>query len=110
MSREQLIGLIQADAKFMDERELIADYIRSLPIDQPLEEGEIRKGYEAFKVRRRADELAALAQRHELEPDAFKTFVDDILRRRVFDGEALSALMEKGLMQGLFPTLEAHIA
>lgn len=36
MSREQLIGLIQADAKFMDERDVIADYIRSLPTDKAL--------------------------------------------------------------------------
>ena len=28
MSREQLIGLIQSDAKFMDEREDITDYVR----------------------------------------------------------------------------------
>lgn len=119
MSREQLIGLIHADAKFIDEREVIADYIRSLPTDRALDEGEIRKGYEAFKGRRRADELQAIAQRHELDPAAFKAFVDDILRRRVFDGEALSALMEPlglgwkdrtrrelALMEDLAPVLE----
>ncbi len=36
MSREQLIGLIQADAKFIDEREDIAEYIRSLPLGEAL--------------------------------------------------------------------------
>jgi type I restriction enzyme R subunit len=30
MSREQLIGLIQADAKFMNERDDIAAYINTL--------------------------------------------------------------------------------
>ncbi|MDX9975146.1 MAG: type I restriction endonuclease subunit R, partial [FCB group bacterium] len=30
MSRDQLIGLIQADAKFMDERDTITDYVRTL--------------------------------------------------------------------------------
>ena len=119
MSREQLIGLIQADAKFMDERDLIADYIRSLPTDEALEESAIRSGYETFKTRRRADELQAIAKQHELDPAAFKTFVDEILRRRVFDGEALSALMaplelgwkdrtrrELALMDELSPVLE----
>jgi type I restriction enzyme R subunit len=119
MNREQLIGLIQADAKFMDERDVIADYIRSLPTDQLLEEGEIRKGYEAFKGRRRVDEINAIARQHELAPEPFKAFVDDILRRRVFDGEALSALMEPlglgwkdrtrrelALMEELTPVLE----
>ena len=119
MSREQLIGLIQADAKFMDEREVIADYIRSLPTDRALDEGDIRMGYEAFKARRRAHEINAIAQQHELDPATFKIFVDDILRRRVFDGEALSALMEPlglgwkdrtrrelALMEDLTPVLE----
>ncbi len=119
MTREQLIGLIQADAKFMDEREVIADYLRSLPTDQPLEEAVIRSGYEDFKVRRRTDQLNAIAQAHGLEADAFKAFVDDILRRRVFDGDALSALMaplglgwkdrtrrELALMEDLTPVLE----
>ena len=48
MSREQLIGLIQSDAKFIDERDDIAEYIRGLAADQPLEEKEIRAG-EALK-------------------------------------------------------------
>ncbi len=94
MTREQLIGLIQSDAKFMDERDVIADYIRSLPTDRALDETEIRKGYEAFKATRRADEINAIAQAHQLDAIAFKAFVDNVLRRRVFDGEALSALME----------------
>jgi type I restriction enzyme R subunit len=119
MTREQLIGLIAADAKFMDERDIIADYIRSLPTDQALDEAEIRKGYEAFKTRRRNDEIASIARQHELDPIMFKTFVDEILRRRVFDGEALSALMrplglgwkdrtkrELALMDDLTPVLE----
>ncbi len=93
LTREQLIGLIQSDAKFMDEREMIAAYIRSLPLDQPLEEAAIRKGYEAFKARRNADAVQAIAQAHGLDAATFKTFVDEVLRRRVFDGEALSALM-----------------
>ncbi len=119
MTREQLIGLIQADAKFMDEREVIADYLRSLPTDEALEEAAIRTGYETFKAHRRTDELNAIAQAHGLEADAFKAFVDDILRRRVFDGDALSALMaplglgwkdrtrrELALMEDLTPVLE----
>ena len=119
MSREQVIGLIQSDAKFMDERDVIADYIRSLPTDQPLEEAAIRRGYEAFKSQRNADVLQAIAGQHGMDAAAFKTFVDDILRRRVFDGEALSALMEPlglgwkdrtrrelALMEELTPVLE----
>jgi type I restriction enzyme R subunit len=93
MNREQLIGLIQADAKFIDEREDIAEYIRSLPLGQALEEGEIRAGYERFKAEKKTRELADIAARHKLDAAALQAFVDEVLRRRIFDGEALSELM-----------------
>ena len=37
MSREQLIGLIQSDAKFMDEREDITEYVGTLKAGEGLE-------------------------------------------------------------------------
>ena len=93
MNREQLIGLILADAKFIDEREDIADYIRGLQADTPLEERDIKAGYEAFKAEKKAAELTAIATGHGLEIDALQAFVDEIIRRRIFDGEKLSDLM-----------------
>jgi type I restriction enzyme R subunit len=93
MNREQLIGLIQADAKFIDEREDIAEYIRSLPVGEKLEEREIRAGYERFKAEKKARELAAIATKHGLDATALQAFVDEVLRRRIFDGERLSDLM-----------------
>jgi type I restriction enzyme R subunit len=94
MSREQLIGLIQADAKFMDEREIITDYVRTLQAGQGLDENEIRAGYQRFKAERHATELAAVAQKHNLAPARLQTFVDAILQRMVFDGEQLTELLE----------------
>jgi len=44
MSREQIIGLIQADAKFMDERDDIAAYINTLKAGEGLSEKDIREG------------------------------------------------------------------
>ena len=38
ISREQLIGLIQSDAKFLDEREAITEYVRSLKEGEGLDE------------------------------------------------------------------------
>lgn len=93
MNREELIGLIQADAKFVDEREDIAEYIRGLAVNQPLEEKDIRAGYERFKEQKKSQELSAIATNHGLEPAALQDFVDEILRRRIFDGEKLSDLM-----------------
>lgn len=93
MSREQLIGLIRSDAKFIDEREDIAEYIRSLEADQPLDENTIRAGYERFKAEKKTRELDAIAGKHGLDAGALQVFVDEVLRRRVFDGERLSELM-----------------
>jgi len=93
LNREQLIGLIQSDAKFIDEREDIAEYIRGLPVGEALNEKQIRAGYERFKAEKKTRELAGIAARHGLEAPALQAFVDEVLRRRIFDGEALSELM-----------------
>ena len=93
LNREELIGLIQSDAKFIDEREDIAEYIRGLPVNEALNEKQIRTGFEKFKAEKKAKELFDIAVRHELAPDALQVFVDEILRRRIFDGERLSEFM-----------------
>lgn len=93
MTREELIGLIASDAKFMDEKDAIADYIRGLPENQPLDEAAVRKGYEAFKAQRKAAALAAIAAAHGLAPAALTAFVDAVVRRRILDGDALGELL-----------------
>ncbi|WP_434706766.1 type I restriction endonuclease subunit R [Pseudomonas sp. D4-18] len=93
MNREQLIGLIQADAKFIDDREAIAEYIRSLPVGQALDEDAIRAGFERFKNEKNDQALTDLAERHGLDADAVQAFVNRVLRRSIFDGEELSELM-----------------
>jgi type I restriction enzyme R subunit len=94
MSREALIGLIQSDAKFMDEREDIAAYINTLMAGEGLSEKAIRDGYNCFKAEKNAAELAGIAGKHGLEAEALQGFVDTILQRMIFDGEALTDLME----------------
>ncbi|WP_130902047.1 type I restriction endonuclease subunit R [Pseudomonas sp. Sample_23] len=118
MSREQLIGLIQADAKFMNEREDIAAYIATLKAGEGLSETAIRDGYARFKKEKDSVELAAIASKHHLPPAALHSFVDSILQRMIFDGEQLSDLMaplelgwkartkaELALMEDLHPLL-----
>ena len=94
MSREELIGLIQSDAKFMDEREDIAGYINTLKAGEGLSEKAIRDGYSRFKAENNAAELAGIAGKHGLATEALQGFVDAILQRTIFDGEALTDLME----------------
>ncbi|WP_395667569.1 type I restriction endonuclease subunit R [Rhodoferax sp.] len=122
MSREQLIGLIQADAKFMNERDDIAAYINTLKAGEGLSETAIREGYTRFKKEKDSAELSAIATRHQLTPAALQTFVDGILQRMIFDGERLSDLMaslelgwkaraqaETALMKELVPLLSKRV-
>jgi type I restriction enzyme, R subunit len=93
-SREQLVGLIQSDAKFMDEREDIAAYIATLKAGGGLSEKAIRDGYARFKAEKEAAELAGIASKHGLATAALQAFVSGILQRVIFDGEQLTDLME----------------
>jgi type I restriction enzyme R subunit len=119
MSRAQLIGLIQSDAKFIDERDDIADYIGTLEAGKALDEKAIRAGFERFKADKHAKALADIAARHTLDAAALQTFVEAILRRMVFDGDQLSDLFaplalgwkartkaELALMDELIPLLK----
>lgn len=94
MSRAELIGLIQSDAKFMDEREDIAAYINTLKAGEGLNEKAIREGYSCFKAEKNTAELAGIAGKHGLATEALEDFVDAILQRMIFDGDALTDLME----------------
>ena len=93
MSRQQLVGLIQSDAKFMNEGEDIAAYIATLKAGEGLSETAIRQGYSRFKAEKDAAELATIASKHSLATAALQRFVDDILLRMIFDGEQLGDLM-----------------
>jgi type I restriction enzyme R subunit len=118
MSREQLIGLIASDAKFMDEREDISQYVRGLTAGEGLDESAIRTGYQQFKTDKASKEMAALSDQHGVPEAALQAFVDGILARRIFDGEQLTELLaplnlswkvrtqkELALMSDLLPLL-----
>ncbi|MES2355498.1 MAG: type I restriction endonuclease subunit R [Pseudomonadota bacterium] len=93
MTRDELIGLIAADSKFMDERELITEYVRGLKAGEGLNESAIRAGYERFKDEKAARELADISAAHGLSAASLQAFVDNILSRRIFDGEQLTELL-----------------
>ncbi|EIJ41081.1 type I site-specific deoxyribonuclease, HsdR family [Beggiatoa alba B18LD] len=118
MSREQLIDLIQSDAKFMDERDEIAAYIGTLEMGKSLSVEAIHAGYAQFKADNFARVLRDMARQHGLDAVALQDFVAGVLRRMVFDGEQLSELFapldlgwklrgqrEQALMVDLIPFL-----
>lgn len=92
MTRDQLIGLISSDAKFMEEREDIVDYISTLKAGEGLTESAIRDGYSRFRAEREALELATLAAKHSLSYEALRCFVDRVLDLMIFDAEQLGEL------------------
>jgi type I restriction enzyme R subunit len=93
MSRDELIGLIAADSKFLDERDDITEYVRGLKAGEGLDEYAIRAGYQRFKDDKGAREVSQLAAKHSLPTISLQAFVDTILTRRIFDGEHLTELL-----------------
>jgi type I restriction enzyme, R subunit len=93
MSREELIGIISADAKFINERDDIAAYIATLKVGEGLSVPAIHEGYVRFKKQKDSAELSAMAAHHGLAPTALQAFVDSILQRMILDADALTDLM-----------------
>ncbi|KWI09986.1 type I restriction endonuclease subunit R [Burkholderia ubonensis] len=93
MSRDELIGLIAADSKFLDERDDITEYVRGLRAGEGLDESAIRTGYQRFKDEKATRELADLSAKHGLPAASLQAFVDNILARKIFDGEQLTELL-----------------
>jgi type I restriction enzyme, R subunit len=93
MSREELIGLIAADSKFLDEREDITEFVRSLKAGEGLDETAIRAGYEQFKEEKAKRELINISKTHGVPAASLQSFVDSILSRKIFDGQQLTELL-----------------
>jgi len=92
LTKEQLIAVIAADAKFMDEREDISAYINSLKLGGGRSVQEITAGYAAFKAEQNARALAGIAAQYNLPAADLSAFVEEILGRMVFDSEKLTDL------------------
>lgn len=94
MSREQLISLLCSNSNMMEEREDIIAYISALEAGKGLDEKAIKAGYQKFKEEKAAKEMESIANKHGIESESLQAFVDEIIRRMIFDGEKLSDLLE----------------
>lgn len=92
-TRDKLLALIGSDAKFMDEREELREYVHSLPTGVALTKPALEEGYEQFKAERQAAELHAVAAAHGLDVQALQAFTDTTLERLIFDSQALGELL-----------------
>lgn len=119
MTKEQLMGIIDSDAKFIDDKEDIRAYIDTLELGSGLNEEEIKKGYEDFKSKLSNARLDEIAIKHNIDKKAFHDFIVLIMNRMIFDGEYLNDLLapqelgwkarakkELELMEDLIPLLK----
>jgi type I restriction enzyme R subunit len=121
MTKEQLVNLICSSANLIDEREDIIDYIDDLDAKgvNGKTEKEIEQGYELFKKDKFTKAISSIAEKHHLNIEAVQTFVNEIVERRIFDGEKLYDLIaplelgwkdrarkEEELMKDLIPLLK----
>ena len=93
LTRDQLVGLIASDAKFMDERDTIAAYIDTLTVGRPLDEGAVRQGYEAFRRAARERRMEGLAAAHAVDANALRGLAATVLARGRLDEADLRALL-----------------
>ena len=118
MTRDELVGIITADAKFIGERADITAYIDSLETGVGLSKEEIIAGFDAFKSKEFTRQLSTIADKHGLEFRPLQAFVERVMDRMIFDGEQLGDLMaplelgwkarsqkELALMEDLIPLL-----
>ena len=125
LTLQQIIDLIKSDAKFEEQREDLIAYINSLNLNQQntKTEAAIKEGFQKFVDQKAAQELDNIAQLHGLETHALQLFVQNVLSRRVFDGDQLSDLLaplqlgwkaraqkETALMHHLIPILKQRAA
>ena len=119
MTRRELIGLIESEARLFDDREALTAYVGTLDADVGLTREQVDSGFARFKAERAAGELAEVARRHDLPPDTLTAFVDAIVRTSSFDPDALTSLAatqnlsyikrtrwELSLMDALVPILK----
>lgn len=94
MSREELINILCSNSNFIDEREDIISYIKSLQAGVVLDEKEIKQGYIRYKEQKNNAEIERIANKFTLETTTLKEFVDNVIVRMIFDGEKLNDLLE----------------
>ncbi|WP_294304149.1 type I restriction endonuclease subunit R [uncultured Chryseobacterium sp.] len=94
MTKMQVISLLTSSSNMMEEQEDLTEYINALDWNSGQDEHALRSGYQIFKIEKSNRELLAIATRHHLPAPVLKDFIDEVLKRMIFDGERLTDLLE----------------
>lgn len=93
MTKDQLICLVSSSANLLEERDDIIAYINTLDGVNGKTVQEVKEGYEVFKTEKFAKELIVIADSHQLSVASLQSFTQNIVERKIFDGEKLSDLV-----------------
>lgn len=94
MSKAQVISLLKSNSNLMEEEEDLTEFINGLDWSKGYSVDKLKTTFEKFKDDKYNKELAAIAHKHGLQTAELKTFVENIMRRMIFDGEKLTDLLE----------------
>ena len=93
----KIVDLIGSHSNLIEQKEDLLEYFE--PISQfdwsqaeTLER--LNENIERFRVEKYQCQQIGIAQKHRLNPEALKAFVETIITRMIFDGEKLTELME----------------
>ena len=91
------MDLIGSHSNLIEQKEDLLEYF------QPISEFDwsqaetferLNENIERFRVEKYQCQQIGIAQKHRLNPEALKAFVETIITRMIFDGEKLTELME----------------
>lgn len=94
MSKKELISYLSSNSNLLEEKDDIIEYINTLETGKGMSEDAIKAGYKKFKDEKSGNEILKISQKHDINVDILKKFIEEIIKHNRFDGEKLTDLME----------------
>lgn len=94
LTKEDIKKLLKSNSNLMEDEKDLSAFIDSLDWSKGYSTAFLKESYEAFKNEKYDKELILIAEKHGLEKQSLKAFVENILLRMIFDGELLTDLFE----------------
>lgn len=94
ISKKELISYLSSNSNLLEEKDDIIEYINTLETGKIMSVDEIKAGYKKFKDEKSGNEILKISQKHDINVDILKKFIEEIIKHNRFDGEKLTDLME----------------
>ena len=93
MTKSQVIALLRSNSNFMDQEDDLVEYINGLDWEKGQDTEALHDGFLQFKAEKYHKQIVAIAYRYDIPNENLQTFIDRIMTRMIFDGEALTDLL-----------------